>query len=368
MLLCFFTVMYIIGWALQVFIPYIVRETIVFGVTVPEQNVKHPSLKRAKNFYTQVMAVVGITLLIIMLVINWMMVIAEPIQGILFICALFGMLAVSMILYWINHKKISKLKKMEQWGMNLKQVRAVDLTARNRDEMLPWPFFVAPMGITVFLIVFTLLNYELMPKNIAVHWGPSGAADDWVEKTYFTAISLPIVMLMMQCMMWGIVDSIKRSAIKLSVNHKEESLESQLKIRKFVSWAVMLISYVLTMLFTVLQLSNIYPVLADGHKLLPLFILFILFLVLVLGGTLIFAWKMRQWRLEYTADVVTGMTDVDEDRYWKGGIIYINREDPSIIVEKRFGVGWTLNLGNPRGYIVIFLPLAIILLVCIFSL
>ena len=45
--------------------------------------------------------------------------------------------------------------------------------------------------------------------------------------------------------------------------------------------------------------------------------------------------------------------DVDEDRYWKGGLIYMNRQDPSVFVEKRFGVGWTMNLANPRGYIVI---------------
>ena len=40
-------------------------------------------------------------------------------------------------------------------------------------------------------------------------------------------------MLMMQFLMWGIVDSIKRSAIKLAINHKEESLESQLKCENF---------------------------------------------------------------------------------------------------------------------------------------
>lgn len=79
-------------------------------------------------------------------------------------------------------------------------------------------------------------------------------------------------------------------------------------------------------------------------------------------------WKMRKWRLDYTDNVASGVTDVDEDRCWKGGLIYINREDPSIFVEKRFGVGWTLNLGNPRGYIVLFLPLAILLLISIFSL
>ena len=27
---------------------------------------------------------------------------------------------------------------------------------------------------------------------------------------------------------------------------------------------------------------------------------------------------------------------IDEDRYWKGGMFYFNKEDPSIMVEKRF--------------------------------
>lgn len=365
MLLGIFTVLYLIVLALQVFIPYLVKETIVFGVTVPEQYRKHPSLKKAKKLYTRVMIYVGLTLLFIMLVMHWKMTFSEPIQGILFICVMFGMLAVSMILYWINHSKISKLKKAEQWGQNLKQVRAVDLTARNRDEMLPWPFFVAPMAITAFLIVFTWLNYDLMPNNLAVHWGPSGEADDWVEKTYFTVFSLPVVMLMMQCMMWGIVDSIKRSAIKLAVHHKEASLESQLKTRKFASWFVMLISYSITVLLTILQLSNIYPELAQGKKLLPLFILF---LVVELSGVFMLVWKMRKGRLNYTDNTTLGVTDVDEDRYWKGGLIYVNREDPSIFVEKRFGVGWTMNFANPRGYIVFILPLVVLLLVSIFSL
>ncbi|KOS66174.1 hypothetical protein AEA09_19045 [Lysinibacillus contaminans] len=365
MLLGVITVIYIIVLALQVCIPYVVRETIVFGVTVPEQHVKHPSLQRAKKHYTRITGIVGITLLIIMLITNWTVAFSELTQSILLSCFLFAMIAVSMGMYWVNHQKVLNLKKHEQWGKNLKQVRAVDLTARNRDEMLPWPFFVAPMGVTAFIIAFTLFRYELMPENIAVHWGPTGAADDWVEKTYFTAILLPCVMLMMQCMMWGIADSIKRSAIKLSVNHKEESLESQLKIRKFASWSVMLLSYGLTIVLTVLQLSNIYPSLAEGEKLLPLLILF---LVLELGGTLVFVWKLREWRLDYTENVTSEITDVDEDRYWRGGLIYINREDPSIFVEKRFGIGWTLNLGNPRGYIVIFLPLVILLLISIFSL
>lgn len=351
--------------ALQIVVPYIVRETIVFGVTVPDQKIKHPILAQLKKQYVQFVGGTGIVFLIIMIISYNQLAPSESIQSIVLLSCLFSMLTVSMAVYWINHQKVSTLKKQEQWGVNIKQVRAVDLTARSRDEMLPWSFFAVPLGISVFLIVYTILHYDQMPNDIAVHWGPSGEADAWRNKTYFTAISLPLVMLMMQCMMWGITDSIKRSAIKLAVNRKEESLEDQLKTRKYMSWKILLMSYALTALLTILQLSNIYPSMTVGYKLLPVFILF---LVVLLGSLLIYVVKKHKHKVRYEANIDSQVMDVDEDRYWKGGLIYMNRQDPSVFVEKRFGVGWTMNLANPRGYIVIGLPFLLLLLISIFSL
>ncbi|MEA0556262.1 DUF5808 domain-containing protein [Lysinibacillus irui] len=365
MLLVVFITIYIMTLALQLVVPYIVRDTIVFGVTVPDQNIMHPVLAKMKKQYVQLVGGTGIVFLLIMIIsYNWLAP-SESIQSIVLLSCLFSMLTVSMVLYWISHQKVSRLKKQEQWGVNIKQVRAVDLTARSRDEMLPWSFFAVPLGISVFLIIYTMLHYDQMPNDIAVHWGPSGEADEWRKKTYFTAISLPLVMLMMQCMMWGVSDSIKRSAIKLAVNRKEQSLEDQLKTRKYMSWHILLISYALTILLTVLQLSNIYPFMTVGYKLLPVFISF---LVVLFGSLFIYIVKKHKHKVRYEENIDSQVMDVDEDRYWKGGLIYINRQDPSVFVEKRFGVGWTMNLANPRGYIFIGLPFVLLLLISIFSL
>jgi uncharacterized membrane protein len=38
------------------------------------------------------------------------------------------------------------------------------------------------------------------------------------------------------------------------------------------------------------------------------------------------------------------------DRCWKGGIFYVNPEDPSLFVSKRLGIGYTLNFGNPWSW------------------
>ncbi|MBU8879004.1 hypothetical protein BGM26_08400 [Bacillus sp. FJAT-29790] len=63
----------------------------------------------------------------------------------------------------------------------------------------------------------------------------------------------------------------------------------------------------------------------------------------------------------------SGISDLDDDQYWKGGLLYFNKNDPSIFVEKRFRIGWTLNFANPIGYIVLFGPIIIILLISFFG-
>ena len=44
---------------------------------------------------------------------------------------------------------------------------------------------------------------------------------------------------------------------------------------------------------------------------------------------------------------------VDDDRYWKLGIFYWNKDDASLFVPERFGVGWTANLGRPAVWAII---------------
>jgi uncharacterized membrane protein len=49
----------------------------------------------------------------------------------------------------------------------------------------------------------------------------------------------------------------------------------------------------------------------------------------------------------------TAVTDRDDDRFWKAGILYVNRGDPALIVARRFGAGWTFNFANPVAWLLI---------------
>ncbi|GAA3294631.1 MULTISPECIES: DUF5808 domain-containing protein [Dactylosporangium] len=56
----------------------------------------------------------------------------------------------------------------------------------------------------------------------------------------------------------------------------------------------------------------------------------------------------------------------DDERYWYGGIIYANPDDPNLFVPKRLGLGWTLNFGHRRVWqslfgLIAFLALSIVI-------
>lgn len=50
-----------------------------------------------------------------------------------------------------------------------------------------------------------------------------------------------------------------------------------------------------------------------------------------------------------TSNKHAGQDTVNSDQNWIGGVIYCNREDHSLFVERRFGMGYTLNFGNPKS-------------------
>jgi uncharacterized membrane protein len=41
------------------------------------------------------------------------------------------------------------------------------------------------------------------------------------------------------------------------------------------------------------------------------------------------------------------------DRHWVAGIFYHNPENPELWVEKRFGIGWTLNFARPASWLML---------------
>lgn len=49
----------------------------------------------------------------------------------------------------------------------------------------------------------------------------------------------------------------------------------------------------------------------------------------------------------------------DDDRYWKAGQFYFNKDDRRILVPKKIGFGRTLNFAHPVSWIMFAAPIVV---------
>ncbi|MEH7385313.1 DUF5808 domain-containing protein [Bacillus sp. JJ1521] len=359
MTLAIFLIIAVILAGIQTAVPFLVKRTVIFGITVPEKNINDEKLSSYKKKYALLVSLLSIVALAGY--VTWALTNgpSEEQTVLIGIIIQFAIILFSFTLYFYFHGKTLQLKRKMKWGENEKQVQIADLSARAKDEMLPWYVFLVPMLITVGMIGYTIAQYDLLPAQIPTHWGANGEADAFTEKTPISAISSLLMLLVMQAMFLTIVVSTKISGIKLSATATNASQIRQLTLRKYTSWLLFLTTILLTGMFSFFQLRTIHPDIVDGTIVMAVPLIF---LIVTLASTIVFAIKVGRSDKLNIDETTTGIRDYDDDSHWVGGLFYVNRNDPSIFVEKRFGVGMTINFGNPIGYLIIIIPIAIILL------
>jgi uncharacterized membrane protein len=357
MTLALFLIIASILVGIQTAVPFLVKRTVIFGITIPEKHINNEKLTSYKKRYALLVSLLSLVVLSGYLL--WALLNSPSEKQTVLVGTLiqFGIILFSLSLYFYYHGKTLQLKRYNNWIKNLKQMKVTDLSVRDQDEMLPWYVYLLPIIVTAGVIGYTILRYNLLPQQIPTHWGINGEADAFTEKTPMSVISMPLTFLVMQFMFLAIQVGTKKSGIKLSATHTSASRMRQLSLRKYSSWFMFIVSFLLIGMFSFFQLNTIHPDLFNGKTTMATPIIF---LVVVLAGTIVFAVKVGRSDKLHIDEPKNEITDFDEDSKWKGGLIYFNRNDPSIFVEKRFGVGWTINFGNLIGYLIIFVPLAII--------
>ncbi|MET4563134.1 putative membrane protein [Lysinibacillus parviboronicapiens] len=151
----------------------------------------------------------------------------------------------------------------------------------------------------------------------------------------------------------------KSAKIQLSAQEKKASAERELHQRKYGSWYLAASNLGMTILLVVLQYTSI---ILQNETASYFFPLFTGFMILTFGGLLLLIWRIsksnERFETIHTNESVSG-----DDRYWKWGIFYINKDDSALLIQKKFGVGWTVNFGNKWSVVVVLLILLPILLI-----
>ena len=164
-----------------------------------------------KNSYTKAILASGIVILAVF--IGWLWTFRPSEEQIVYVGMVAQIVALifSMGLYAKNHIALANWKKTEKWTAGQSERKVVDLQFREQLKLLPSIYFIIPMIITLGLEILGLSQYDTLPNQIPTHWGPSGEADAFAEKSWVSVSVLPIMTLVLQGMLLFFNGAMKKS-------------------------------------------------------------------------------------------------------------------------------------------------------------
>lgn len=198
-------------------------------------------------------------------------------------------------------------------------------------------------------IVYAATHYADLPARVPTHFGLSGEPDAWRPKSLATVMLSPLLTLVLGVGLGGIALLTARAKRAIRYPAAAVSAEAQFRFRLAMTRYLSAMTILVCGLTTTLAVGAVNVGLGLRPGLPKVTWLFTGLLVLAgVGGSLYIALRYGQGgaRLERGAGSAPLTNGLADNRYWILGSFYVNHDDPSIMVEHRFGLGYTLNLGN----------------------
>lgn len=344
-------ILFIPVFILLIGMPYWTRHTESFGVSIPSDIYKAEKLKKMRKQYALIMTAFSIAILL-----TFYFIVGnyppnnEEVMGIVLSTTIIGFLIISFLIYLLFHKQMKQFKEQEKWNEQRQQKVVLQTNFYQRKLIHSNYWFLIAFAFVAVTLFITFTQYARIPEQIPMQYNLSGEVTKWAEKSYLSVLIMPVTQIYMIVLFMFINWMIGRSKQQLNAQNPDGSTEQNIIFRK--RWSIFLIAsgILLTVLFSVIQLSFIYTVLASYMTVISLMITGIMII-----GAIILTITTGQGgsRVKNVRTSDGTVINRDDDHYWKLGQFYFNRKDPSLFLEKRFGVGWTINLANPLAWLIL---------------
>jgi len=344
----------IIGGALLV-IPHITRKGLLFGVYVGEDVVKGRSGRQILRSWRRNCLLAMLFSLVVGFGIS---VAGAPVAGNLTGTAV--LLLVAPILYLQVHSKARNLVTPTAEGQA--EIAVASLEIRSTKEAGFTKLVLAICIVTgLVAVAYAVVAYFAMPSMVP----PISDSGVMHEKSIITFIIIPLFNLVLSpffALIAVLAVGAKRSLRGGAGGHSKKAQDAfRVAWTKLVSVFALLLCALLTLLsvqIVRIGLLEIHPVVA---------------IVSVGVGAGVFAvvsaigviWLMKRYgqggALRETGSVDERLTgSLADNSHWLMGLFYYNADDPSMMIENRFGFGYSFNYGNRKAQLIVVTVLALL--------
>lgn len=239
--------------------------------------------------------------------------------------------------FYLWHREHVHIAKLRGRMAELAASEGLELVPGGRDDLAtpdrpvtPLLFATAAFVPLMIVAVYLETHFNALPETFPVHWNAAGIANGWGERTPETVFFPPILG-------GGIIFLVVAATVLVGL---APGPDARHRMRTLAPLAAL--AWLLALVFSIASLLPVLGNFSIAH--LGVFIVAMILLSLAIVV----------WLAIRTAPGLPGAQPLHRstsEMHWRAGVLYVNPDDPSLIVPKRFGWGWTLNFGRPVAWI-----------------
>ncbi len=341
--------------AIFAFMPYVARRSIFFGVSAPRVFYDTDKAKNMRKSYTIKVIATGIAIILASLLSNYYF--DEKHRITIMLISVFVLIGIIILIYIGMWSKAKQLKNEFEWYKKTTSTAVTDTSFYSSKIAVSPYWFIVYLLIIVSTVILGLVCYSRMPQNVPIQTDLDGIVK-YAQKSYQLIFYMPLVQLFLSATFAFVYYSVKRARPELSSQDVKKTVEQNIKFR--YAWSCFLVfgGMLLLGVFLLTQLEMLSLIENDISMIATYSIVGVMLI-----SAIILAVKLGQSGSKIKATNKKDDESIDraDDANWKLGMFYVNKDDPSLFVEKRFGVGFTINFGRPTGWVVLTVVVIIVI-------
>ena len=328
-------------------LPRVTRKGLLFGVYVGELFAESDS---ARHLVRGWRLGCGFVMLISLAVGYGMSLAGRPVAGSLTGTAVFLVAGFGLYLrFYFTTRRLTPADATQPAPTATASLEADDPRAERFAKAVVGLCLAASLGT----IVYATVGYEAMPQRIPALTGSSSGMGD---KSLVGVLFLPSVNLVFSpfyALLALLTARAKRSVRGGAGGGSAEAQEAfRTTVANLFSWFALLICALLTVTSVQIVRIGLSRTASLGAAVWGLAVIFVVFALANLIRILLRHGQGGALRESGSRETpLTG--GLADNAHWVLGMFYVDRDDPSIMVEARFGIGYSLNYGNRNAVMIV---------------
>ena len=337
--------------------PWITRDSYLFGVKIPQEEQHSPEATQLKRRY-KIRCLVGMMIPLALCVVQFIAIRDWTILATMYLPILIvPVFLAAFIPCW---KAATRLKAERGWQVS-GVLYADTRSARVRGSLsaLPWVWYMVGFAIIFVTVLIANFRYYDLPDMIPIRFDANMQPAVWTEKSFLTVLMMPLINLGLLIFMIPVAILIEKVKLQIDPAKPKLSFAQHRGYRRRMGHAIGFLTLVIIIFIALTGLLVLFPdsaVLASPVLFwggivaihIPVVVLIAVFVKSGQGGCKI---KVdvdddESDDADESAHSITTHPGYGDDKHWRLGMFYYNPDDPAYFVEYRFGGSYSLNYAH----------------------